>query len=267
MKKSFIKYLGLKDFSKSTIDAYLISIRKFEELYVFYNKKNILAYKSYLIEKYKPKTVNLRLQAINNYLSFIGKDKFKVPQLKIQQKSYLENVISNEDYEFLKSSLYRDKNYKWYFVIRFLAATGARISELIKFKYEHIAIGYIDIYSKGGKIRRIFIPKSLQIEYLQYAKSISKNSGYIFLNNANKIITPRGVSMQLKKIAIRYGIDEKVMYPHSFRHRFAKNFLEKYNDIALLADLMGHDSIETTRIYLRKTMLEQKNIVDKYIVW
>lgn len=73
--------------------------------------------------------------------------------------------------------------------------------------------------------------------------------------------------MQLKKLALKYGINPKVVYPHSFRHRFAKNFLEKCNDIALLADLMGHDSIETTRIYLRRTSTEQKEIVDKIITW
>ena len=72
---------------------------------------------------------------------------------------------------------------------------------------------------------------------------------------------------QLKNYAEKYGLDKKVVYPHSFRHRYAKNFLEKYNDIALLADLMGHESIETTRIYLRKTASEQQAIVDKIITW
>ena len=80
-------------------------------------------------------------------------------------------------------------------------------------------------------------------------------------------MTTRGISGQLKKFAERYNIDKKVVYPHSFRHRFAKNFLEKYNDIALLADLMGHESIETTRIYLRKTATEQREIVDTIIDW
>lgn len=73
--------------------------------------------------------------------------------------------------------------------------------------------------------------------------------------------------MKLKGFANKYGIDPKVVYPHSFRHRFAKNFLEKFNDISLLADLMGHDSIETTRIYLRRTTTEQKAIVDNVVTW
>jgi len=93
------------------------------------------------------------------------------------------------------------------------------------------------------------------------------NSGYIFLNRFGKRITTRGISQQLKNFATKYGIDQKVVYPHSFRHRYAKNFLEKYNDISLLADLLGHESIQTTRIYLRKTANEQQEIVDKIVTW
>lgn len=88
-----------------------------------------------------------------------------------------------------------------------------------------------------------------------------------FLNRFGERITVRGISQQLKNYAYKYGLNPKVVYPHSFRHRFAKNFLEKFNDISLLADLMGHESIETTRIYLRKTSSEQQAIVDKVVTW
>ena len=94
-----------------------------------------------------------------------------------------------------------------------------------------------------------------------------RDSGFIFLNRYSERITTRGISGQLKKLAIRYGLDPVVVYPHSFRHRFAKSFLERCNDIAFLADLMGHESIETTRIYLRKTATEQRSIVDKVVTW
>lgn len=94
-----------------------------------------------------------------------------------------------------------------------------------------------------------------------------KSSGYLFLNRFGERITTRGIAQQLKNYARKYGLNTKVVYPHSFRHRFAKNFLEKYNDISLLADLMGHESIETTRIYLRKTSSEQQQIVDKVVIW
>jgi site-specific recombinase XerD len=152
-------------------------------------------------------------------------------------------------------------------VIRFLAATGARVSELIQFKFEHLSRGFIDLYTKSGKIRRIFIPKKLRTKAIDYYSSINRVDGYLFLNKEDKQITTRGVAHQLKALAEKYRMNLKVVYPHSFRHRFAKNFLDKRKDIALLADLMGHESIETTRIYLRKTSEEQQEIVDKLVDW
>jgi hypothetical protein len=87
----------------------------------------------------------------------------------------------------------------------------------------------------------------------------------LFINKYGNQITPRGISGQLKVFANKYKLDKNVIYPHSFRHRFAKNFLSKCNDLSFLADLMGHESIETTRIYLRKTSTEQRLIVDDVI--
>ena len=87
------------------------------------------------------------------------------------------------------------------------------------------------------------------------------------MNRFGERLTTRGIAQQLKHFAVKYNLNPKVVYPHSFRHRFAKNFLERFNDIALLADLMGHESIETTRIYLRRTASEQQQIVDKIVNW
>ena len=151
--------------------------------------------------------------------------------------------------------------------MRYLAATGARVSELIQIKVEHVFTGYFDLYSKGGKLRRLYIPKKLKTETEVWLNEKGITSGYLFLNRFGERITVRGIAQQLKNYAKKYGLNPKVVYPHSFRHRFAKNFLERYNDISLLADLMGHESIETTRIYLRKTASEQQEIVDKIVTW
>ena len=190
-----------------------------------------------------------------------------MPFVRVQQKAFLENVISEADYEYFKNCLKRDGEMFWYFVIRFLAATGARVSELIQIKVEHIKLGHLDLYSKGGKLRRIYIPKSLQEEALSWLADKQQDSGFIFLNKYGQRITTRGISGQLKKLAAKHDINTAVVYPHSFRHRFAKSFLDRCNDISFLADLMGHESIETTRIYLRKTATEQREIVDKIIDW
>jgi integrase len=267
MIKEFERHLRGTNLSENTITSYLFAIRQFSDQYDTVTLKNLRAYKMWLIESYKPKTVNLRLRAINCYLESIGKDKWKQPFVRVQQKAFLENVISEADYEYFKTCLKQDDEFFWYFVIRFLAATGARVSELIQIKVEHIKLGHLDLYSKGGKLRRIYIPKSLQDEALSWLADKQQESGFIFLNKYGQRITTRGISGQLKKLAIRYGIDPAVVYPHSFRHRFAKSFLERCNDIAFLADLMGHESIETTRIYLRKTSTEQRAIVDDVIDW
>lgn len=266
-KHSFEEYLKRENLCENTIQSYLWTVRYFKANYGEINKKNLLAYKGYLTESYKPKTVNLRIQAMNKYLIYIGAESLKMKSVKIQQKTFLENVISNADYEFLKNKLMEDGQDEWYFIVWYLTATGARVSELLEMKIEHVRCGYFDLYGKGGKLRRLYIPKRLKEQTLDWLGQNGRNSGYLFLNRFGTRISAHGIWQQLKGFAIKYGIDPKVVYPHSFRHRFAKNFLDSFNDIALLADLMGHESIETTRIYLRRTSCEQQEIVDRVVTW
>ena len=265
--EKFKEHLQHQNLTKNTIDSYVIAVKQFNKNFSEVTKQNLLAFKAILVDKYKGKTVNLRIQGINKYLEFIKKEKLKLKYIKLQQKTFLENVISDADYEFLKNKLKKDRNLEWYFIVRFLGATGARVSELIQFKYEHLVRGYIDLYTKSGKIRRIFIPKKLRIKAIEFYNSINRTEGYLFLNKDGNQISTRGIAHQLKTLAKKYKMNLNVIYPHSFRHRFAKNFLEKCKDIALLADLMGHESIETTRIYLRKTSEEQQQIVDELVNW
>ena len=253
--------------AENTISAYVYAVNDYFSKHKTLNKRNLLLYKANIIEQFRPKTVNLRIQALNKFLDHTGKSKLRLKSVKVQQHTFLENVISQADYIFLKQTLKQEENLMWYFVVRFLTATGARVSELIQIKVEHVNIGYFDIYSKGGKIRRLYIPKTLRIEATKWIKEKELSSGYIFLNRFGQRITTRGIAQQLKHFAEKYGLNRDVVYPHSFRHRFAKNFLDRFNDLALLADLMGHESIETTRIYLRRTASEQQKIVDRVVNW
>lgn len=268
MIEKYRSWLVRENLSENTVKSYIWGVSDFMRRYGGQlSKKLLLEYKIYLIENFKPQTVNLRLQAINRYLDFIKRGHLKLKFLKVQQKNFLENVISNADYRFLKNSLKQDNIIDWYFVIWYLGATGARVSELVQLKIEHIETGYFDLYTKGGKIRRLYIPQKLQAATIDWLKTCGRQNGYLFLNRYGEKITSRGISQQLKSFAKKYGLNAKVVYPHSFRHLYAKNFLSKFNDIALLADLMGHESIETTRIYLRRTAMEQRKIVDKVITW
>ena len=141
------------------------------------------------------------------------------------------------------------------------------MGELIQIKVEHLHLGYMDLYSKGGKVRRIYFPDRLCKEALPWYTSQGRKSGFLFTNKSGKPLTPRWIHSYLKVLAVRYGVDPRTVYPHSFRHRFAKNFLKKFNDISLLADLMGHESIETTRIYLTHSTSEQRQTIDQIVTW
>ena len=161
MVTQFKLYLAKTNLAENTIASYVWTVTYFLEHYKEVNKKNLMAYKGYLVENFKPQTVNLRLQAVNRFLEFNKQEKLKMKFVKAQQKNFLENVISDADYKFLKAKLKADGYDQWYFIVWFMAATGARVSELLQIKAEHVSVGYLDLYSKGGKMRRIYIPKRL----------------------------------------------------------------------------------------------------------
>lgn len=272
----FSCFLRKRGSTDNTITAYVSGIRQYYGLYKELSLERLIRYRAYLLSHYKASTVNLRIYGMNAYLQYLSPclslldedlEGYRMTSVKYQQKPFADNVISQTDYEAFRDGLKKDQEMFWYFVIRFMASTGCRVSELIQIKMEHLQLGYMDLYSKGGKIRRIFFPDILCEEAIFWFLSQGIESGFIFLNHAGNQITPRGISGQLKKLAPRYGVDPDTVYPHSFRHRFAKNFLERFNDISLLADLMGHESIETTRIYLKKSSQEQRQVIDEVVVW
>ena len=238
-----------------TILSYLYAARQFLSLYPDVTHDNLLLYKCYLIERYKPRTVNLRIRAINCFM------------VRLQQRPFLENVISQADYEYLKKCLIRDGKTNYYLAVRIMAATGVRISELVQIQIEDIRRGQLDLYSKGNKIRRIYFPHSVRETCLMWLQNENRSKGSLFLNRFGRPISTNGIRDQLKVFALRYHLDPSVVHPHSFRHLFAKNFVERCNDIALLSDILGHESIETTRIYLHKSSIEQQNLFNQIVTW
>ena len=264
---NFSKWLVDSNLSRNTVLSYEKAVEGYYRRHTRLTKDNLLAYREHLIENCAPKTVNLRIQGLNKYLTFLCKPELRLKTVNIPRKTYVDNVISLEDYLFLKNQLRAEQNMQWYFVVRYLAATGARVSELIQIKVEHIPSGHVDIYAKGGKIRRLYIPTELCNETLRWLKETGRETGYLFLNRYGNRISTRGIYWQLKKYGERYGLNPQVVYPHSFRHMYAKNFLRKKNDLSLLADLMGHESIETTRIYLRQSAAEQHDMIDRIVTW
>lgn len=176
--ESYLRSLGK---SENTIAAYVYTIKLYRESFSALDENSLAAFKTLLIDNYHPRTVNLRISAMNAFLKYNGLT-VKMTSVKYQQQTYLDNVISFADYKCMKNGLWADGNYLWYFVIRFLGSTGSRINELLQFKVEHIRVGHVDIYSKGGKVRRIYIPVALQKDAIEWFSYIGLDSGLIFTN-------------------------------------------------------------------------------------
>lgn len=270
LENKFEKYLSDLEESNNTIKQYQYSIKSYKkEIGDILNKQDLRQYKEILLTKRKPKTVNVRIAGIIKFIKFYEdykKDKryeeIIIKNIKMQNTTYLNNVITIQEfkkmYEYAKDS----NKEKYYYIIKFMGYTGARISEVVKCDVKSVKQGYMEIISKGNKFRRIYIPENLQKEMLGWIK-MSNIEGYVFKNKYGQVITPRGISQELKKIASILNIDNKKVHPHSFRHLFAIEFLRNNKDITLLADLLGHSNLDTTKIYLRRTEEEQKNIINK----
>lgn len=265
--QGFELFLRERGLSENTVKSYVYSANQLLKLFGSTKPSTLESYKNYLIDSYSAKTVNMRINGVNAYLEYLGNSNARMKSVRVQQKPFLENVISNNEYMIFIAYLRSLNDLRWYFAVRLMACTGARISELLRFDVGDIQVGYKDIISKGNKLRRIYIPASLQAECALWVTQTKTSGGTLFLNYVGERITSRGVSSKLKKLAKECGIKPEVVYPHSFRHLFAKNFLTRCSDIAFLADLMGHESIETTRIYLRRTSSEQRKAVDEIVSW
>ena len=264
----YLNHLYEKGFSNNTIQSYEYAIRQLKKkISQNFSNEDLLNHKDWLVSSFAPKTANNRITAINSYLDFINYEGIRLKSLRVQQKPFLDNVISQEEYKLMRDATKQDGELFWHFVLRFLTCTGARVSELRMFTVKSVHDGHLDIVSKGQKLRRIYIVSALQGDVAKWLDQLGRDAGYIFSHDGKKPMSARGISLGLKRLAKKYGVNQDVVYPHSFRHRFAKNFIERNPDISLLADLMGHESIETTRVYLRRTAAEQRAAVDAAIDW
>lgn len=263
----FTAYLAGRNLSSGTIHLYHDSVARFFQRYHHLTPETLRQYKLDLLEHYRPRTVNLRIRSLNSYLEYQGFPCSPLTMVRTQQNTFLDRIISEADYRYLLRRLWEDEEYNYYFIVRLTAATGVRVSELLQFRVEDVQAGRKDLCSKGNKIRRIYIPSRLKASLLEWLSSQGRSHGPLFLNCFGTSLSACGIRYQLKIFAGRYGLDPEVMYPHSFRHRFAKNFIEHCGDIALLSDILGHENIETTRIYLRRSSTEQAQIVNQVVNW
>lgn len=257
--RGFIVWLqNERDYSPNSLNIYRLSVQSFYQYADEFNQDNVRAYIATIQENgtAAPATVALRITALQRFGEYMKKP-IKVKRAKIQRSLATENVPSEEEYkrlcEYLQTYTSKSKEDYW-LLVRLMATTGCRVSELQQFTYEMVQNGEALLKGKGAKYRRFFFNKELQ----QYCRG---KSGVIMKT------TTRGLSTQLKAFGERLGIDRKKMHPHAFRHFFAKMFLSKTKDVVELANLLGHESVDTTRIYLQKTKAEQLVQFNKTIDW
>ncbi len=262
--ESFCLYLIENERSENTIDTYMETVKKFYAGYGELTKENLIKYKKEQMEKWKPKTASIRVTVMNQYCKFLGRPELTLRRVKVQKQTALENVITIEECKQMLEGLKRDGNEKGYWIVKYLAKTGARVSEFIRLTKDCLDKGYCEMWTKG-KIRRIYIPQSLIEESRDYFEK--QEGDILFQNRYGGRYTTGGIAEQLIKYGKKYGIRREVLYPHSFRHLYAIEFLKKNSNIALLADLMGHSNVQTTSIYLRLSKEEQMRQFNEALNW
>ena len=255
--REFREFLTSEEKSESTIRGYCHAVRLFYEEYGDLSKDNVIAFKRDQVARFSPKTAANRVTAMNSYCTYLGRYECRVKRVKIQQKPTVENVITAEQVRKLEDGLLADGNIRGYWMIEFLAKTGVRISEFVRLDKSCLSRGVCEMWTKG-KFRQIRVPDTLIRESRQYFMGV--RGSLLFPNRWGDEMTTRGAAANIRRWADKYGIPREVAHPHSFRHHFAIEYLRhnENHDIAGLAALMGHESIDTTALYLKLSEEQQR---------
>lgn len=253
------------DLSPNTAHSYYWSVKMYFE---YANEVSLESYKRYIStlesEGKSPKTIQLRISALEK-LSIFLKKPIKIKRPKVKRSLDLECVPTELEYNRLLEFLSKKRNKDYYYWVKILATTGARFCEFQQFTWEDIINGEVELKGKGNKYRRFFFQKELSNEIRKY--TVTNNKTGLFATSRFGAISQRGLCGKMKVWGKHCDIDKTKMHPHAFRHFFAKMFLKKNKDVVQLADLLGHGSIETTRVYLQRSYGEQKRDFNKNVTW
>lgn len=227
-------------------------------------KETAAGWKAHLLNRgYAPRTINSMLAAVNSFFRFAGWN-IKVKFLKIQHQLFRDATreLNRAEYTQLLAAARSNGQERLALIMETLCATGIRISELRYITVEAARAGRATITLKG-KIRTILLPAKLCRKLVKYAKKQKTASGEIFLTKSGRPITRRQVWFELKRLCRAAGVEPTKVFPHNLRHLFATTFYRACRDIVRLADMLGHSSIDTTRIYLTVSGTEQQRQLDR----
>ena len=246
---SFERYLTKEEKSRATVEKYLRDVRSF---FRFSNtgsisKEQMIAYKEYLTDRYAPASVNSMLISLHSFLRYIAQQACCVKLLKIQRQIFAkeEKELSCQEYQRLVKAA---GNTRLSFVLRTICGTGIRVSELEYITVEAVREGKAVVSCKN-KTRVIFIPATVQKILSKYIKKSCLKTGSVFIGKNGKPLNRKNIWRDMKGLCSRAGVARCKVFPHNLRHLFARTFYRVEKDIVRLADLLGHSSINTTRIY------------------
>lgn len=262
MVDGFEKYLKLEEKSKNTIEKYIRDVKVFWK-YVnnqIITKGLILKYKENLLSSgYAIHSINSMIASLNNFLNFAGCEFLKIKTIKEQRQIFCseEKELTKEEYIRLVNTAESKGKKRLNLILQTICSTGIRISELKFITIEAVKKGEAFVFCKG-KHRSIFIVKALKRKLLRYAEEQKIKSSCIFITRSGKPVSRTNIWRDMKKLCKDANVNPNKVFPHNLRHLFARTFYSIEKDIAKLADILGHSSINTTRIYIISTGIEHR---------
>lgn len=259
--QKFEIYLRNEERSAATIEKYMRDVKSFA---IFVrdaqiDKQKVLDYKSQLAEKYAVSSANSMIAALNCFLRFCGWHDLCVKQFKIQREVYCseEKELTRAEYIRLLDAANAKHNKRLNLIIQTICGTGIRVSELQYITVEALHSGEAIVNCKG-KNRRVFIIPELKKKLLRYVKAHGISGGAVFITRGGKPVSRNSIWKDMKALCEQANVSPSKVFPHNLRHLFARTFYRLEKDIAKLADILGHASINTTRIYIVTTGAEHK---------
>ncbi len=260
-------YLRREEKSRATQEKYLRDARAFARWLEGrpVTRESVAQWKDHLLAlHYAPTTVNAALAALNGLFRFLGWEDCRARFLKVQHRLFrpAERELTRQEYDALIAQALREGRTRLALLIETICATGIRVGEVKYITLEAAQAGRAEIALKG-KIRTILIPSKLCRKLEKYAKRQKTTSGEIFLARSGKPLSRRQIWAEMKALCAKAGVEPSKVFPHNLRHLFATLFYQACKDIARLADVLGHSSIETTRIYLLTSGEEHRRQLER----
>lgn len=262
MIEDFSCYLKSEEKSENTVGKYLRDVRTFAEYLggAEITKETVIAYKNKLInENYAVRSINSMLASLNSLFSFLNWMDCRVKSIKLQRQVYCpeEKELTKAEYMRLVNAAKQKGNERLNLILQTICGTGIRVSELQYITVEAVKSGET-VVSLKGKTRSVFIVKELKKKLLHYAAEQGITSGAIFITRTGKPMSRTNIWREMKNLCEQAGVNPQKVFPHNLRHLFARVFYGIEKDIAKLADILGHSSINTTRIYIISTGNEHR---------